>query len=105
MKSDRIIRKAIGLFYDKVVTDEDWEIMKKDAQLKPVFEVARSCIEIAYKQGYSQHIINKYTFEDIWNAKGPIINKQKHYCPDWDFMEIDNTNPEFECCLCFKKKR
>lgn len=25
----------------------------------------------------------------------------KHYCNDWDFLEIDNTSPEFEACSCF----
>lgn len=26
--------------------------------------------------------------------------KPKHRCPDWDFMEIDSSNPEIECCNC-----
>jgi hypothetical protein len=24
----------------------------------------------------------------------------KHYCPDWDFMAIDETCPEYEACTC-----
>jgi hypothetical protein len=24
----------------------------------------------------------------------------KHCCPEWDFMEIDDTMDEFEACLC-----
>lgn len=28
---------------------------------------------------------------------------KRHFCPDWDYMEIDDTCPEFECCLCFPK--
>jgi hypothetical protein len=27
--------------------------------------------------------------------------KYKHFCPDWDYAEIDETYPEFECCTCF----
>lgn len=23
-----------------------------------------------------------------------------HYCPDWDFMEIDADSPEYEACTC-----
>lgn len=23
-----------------------------------------------------------------------------HFCQDWDFMLIDQTDPEFECCTC-----
>lgn len=24
----------------------------------------------------------------------------KHECPDWDYLEIDEKDPEFECCTC-----
>ena len=24
----------------------------------------------------------------------------KHYCPEWDFMAIDETCPEFDSCTC-----
>jgi hypothetical protein len=27
----------------------------------------------------------------------------KHYCPDWDFMAIDETCPEFSACLCYNR--
>lgn len=26
-----------------------------------------------------------------------------HYCPDWDYMAIHSTSPEFEACLCDKE--
>lgn len=33
-----------------------------------------------------------------------VFNKLKgakrHYCPDWDYMAIDETTPEFEACTC-----
>jgi hypothetical protein len=28
----------------------------------------------------------------------------KHYCPEWDFMAIDETCPEFDACLCFGRE-
>lgn len=24
----------------------------------------------------------------------------RHYCKEWDFMEIDADSPEYEACLC-----
>lgn len=24
----------------------------------------------------------------------------KHCCPEWDYLEIDETMPEWEACLC-----
>jgi len=26
--------------------------------------------------------------------------KFKHFCPDWDYMAIDETCPEFDACTC-----
>ncbi len=31
-----------------------------------------------------------------------LSGKLKHYCPDWDFMAIDETCLEFDACLCFR---
>lgn len=28
------------------------------------------------------------------------MSKFTHQCPDWDYMEIDETMPEITCCLC-----
>ena len=25
-----------------------------------------------------------------------------HYCPDWDYLPIDDTCVEFQCCTCPK---
>jgi hypothetical protein len=25
---------------------------------------------------------------------------KKHFCPDWDYMAIDETTQEFEACCC-----
>ena len=29
-----------------------------------------------------------------------LSGKQKHFCPDWDYMAIDETCPEYADCLC-----
>ena len=26
---------------------------------------------------------------------------KKHFCPDWDYMAIDETCEEFQACSCF----
>jgi len=31
-----------------------------------------------------------------------LTGKMGHWCPDWDYMPIDETCPEFECCTCPK---
>ena len=30
--------------------------------------------------------------------------EKRHYCPEWDFLEITKDDPEFEACLCFSQK-
>lgn len=30
----------------------------------------------------------------------PSKGKLHHECPDWDFMEIDENDPEFASCTC-----
>lgn len=32
-----------------------------------------------------------------------LKGRYKHYCPDWDFMAIDETTPEWEACTCYDK--
>ena len=31
-----------------------------------------------------------------------LTGEKSHWCPDWDYMTVDETTPEFESCLCFK---
>lgn len=30
-----------------------------------------------------------------------LAGKCKHYCPDWDFMTVDETRAEFDSCTCY----
>jgi hypothetical protein len=31
-----------------------------------------------------------------------LTGRLKHFCPDWDYMAIDETCQEFSSCLCDK---
>ena len=51
-------------------------------------------------------------FEIIWAKEcmlfyGRILTgKKRHYCPEWDFMPIDETCEfEFEACTCYLEKK
>jgi hypothetical protein len=30
-----------------------------------------------------------------------LTGKKGHWCPEWDYLPIDDTCQEFEHCLCF----
>lgn len=30
-----------------------------------------------------------------------LKGEKKHYCPEWDYMAIDETVPEFGVCTCY----
>ena len=39
--------------------------------------------------------------EDCIKWRGKILTgKHAHYCYDWDFLPVDETCPEYECCHC-----
>lgn len=44
--------------------------------------------------------------QDCLEAYGDVLRgKKAHWCPDWDFMPIDETCDEIEGCTCeFKQK-
>ena len=29
-----------------------------------------------------------------------MMPNYRHFCPEWDFLEIDADSPEWEACLC-----
>jgi hypothetical protein len=35
------------------------------------------------------------------NRMTSLSGAYKHYCPEWDFLAIDETCPEFAACLCY----
>ena len=30
-----------------------------------------------------------------------LTGKYKHWCPEWDYLPIDETCPEYSSCSCF----
>ena len=39
--------------------------------------------------------------EDCQRWWGKLLTgTHRHWCPDWDYLPIDNTCPEFEACTC-----
>jgi hypothetical protein len=42
--------------------------------------------------------------ERIRSGEKKLSGSFRHFCPDWDFLEIDETRPEFNACLCFAAK-
>lgn len=33
-----------------------------------------------------------------------LVGKFKHWCPDWDYLPIDETCAEFMACLCYEEE-
>lgn len=38
-------------------------------------------------------------------AFNALKGAKKHYCPDWDYMAIDEHSPEFEACTCYAEAK
>ena len=32
-----------------------------------------------------------------------LIGKYAHWCPEWDYLPIDETCMEFTCCYCYEE--
>ena len=30
-----------------------------------------------------------------------LVGEYRHWCPEWDYLPVDETCEEFTCCLCF----
>lgn len=44
---------------------------------------------------------NEESFEAMSSLKK--INPTYHYCPEWDYAVICDTDPEWGCCICDTK--
>jgi hypothetical protein len=29
-----------------------------------------------------------------------LAGEHRHFCPDWDYLAIDENSPEWQCCTC-----
>jgi hypothetical protein len=44
--------------------------------------------------------------EDCVRHYGRVLKGEKaHWCPEWDYLPIDDTCPEIECCTCNLKQK
>ena len=48
---------------------------------------------------------NQEDYDKETEAFAALNGKFKHYCPEWDFMAIDETCVEFDACLCFQRSK
>lgn len=37
-----------------------------------------------------------------WHGR-VLTGNYRHWCPDWDYLPVDDTCIEFECCTCKKE--
>lgn len=45
---------------------------------------------------------SKDWIEDCLEVCGKVLTGGKaHWCPDWDFLPIDETCPEIDGCVCY----
>jgi hypothetical protein len=45
--------------------------------------------------------LSEFDRDSLRFHKRILTGSKKHFCPEWDFMPIDETCKEFECCLCY----
>ena len=47
--------------------------------------------------------ITKETARGCFGISKEAPKKHLHRCPEWDYLEICEDDPEFEACLCFRE--
>lgn len=90
--------------------------MNEREALKLALEYVQEFKSLWWKVPTFANRVNKATREAISFAHNPIFQledvlrqaiaeaEKRHYCPEWDFLEITKDDPEFEACLCFSQK-
>lgn len=58
-------------------------------------------------RGLSPNVCNQIERDGVIPPECSFLNPTLHFCPDWDGMLIDDSDPEFAKCTCpqFKAKR
>lgn len=73
-------------------------------------EAMKQALEWAYNHGEIVFAGGGMKAVDGMNAWAQSLRQaiaeaeKRHYCPEWDFLEITKDDPEFEACLCFSQK-
>lgn len=60
-----------------------------------------SCFYRKFKIKFPEHAFTDKNVDSLLTYKRILTGKYLHYCNDWDFMILDETCPEFECCTCY----
>jgi hypothetical protein len=56
-------------------------------------------------RGLSPSKCNEIEREGVIPKECSFMNERLHFCPDWDGLLIDDSDPEFEHCRCFSEKK
>lgn len=49
-----------------------------------------------------QQQVSQDWIDDCMKTYGEVLTGTKaHWCPEWDFLPIDETSPEMEACSCY----
>ena len=51
---------------------------------------------------WTEESLNEWTEECIKFYGIVLEGDYCHWCTEWDFLPIDETCIEFDCCLCYK---
>ena len=52
------------------------------------------------------HKFSENWVRDCKHWRGKVLTgKHSHWCPDWDYLPIDETTDEFDCCSCGYDKK
>lgn len=51
-------------------------------------------------RGLSPHVCNEIERSGVIPPECRFLNETLHFCPDWDWALIDDSDPEFERCHC-----
>ena len=49
------------------------------------------------------HLDQWYMARKYFNENMEKVDSKRHQCPEWDYLEICEDDPEFEACLCFRE--
>jgi hypothetical protein len=52
-------------------------------------------------EGHSDRFMAAWRADCLKQRTRVLTGRFAHYCADWDFLPVDETTPEFECCTCY----
>jgi len=50
--------------------------------------------------------LSLFDLDCLYYTYGRLLKgRLKHYCPDWDYLPIDETCPEYSGCTCYQSEK